>query len=116
MKNLKILNLSENKIKLLPSDMKDCLTLLETINLNNNRLEDVFNAIDVLSELPNLRSLFINLNKEEQVDYILKKMPHLEHLNGLPVDREELYEDEEGHDQTNSKNISDSFEYDERVK
>ena len=65
MKNLKILNLSENKIKLLPSDMKDCLTLLETINLNNNRLEDVFNAIDVLSELPNLRSLFINLNKEE---------------------------------------------------
>lgn len=64
------------------------------MNLNNNMLEDIFETIDVISEMPLLKSLYINLNKEEQVDYILKKMPILEQLNGLPVDRDELYESE----------------------
>ena len=61
------------------------------LNLNNNKLEDLFQAIDALSTIPCLKALYINLNKEEQVDYILKKMPQLENLNGLVVDREELY-------------------------
>ena len=44
-----------------------------------------------MASLPSLKSLFINLNKEEQVDYILRKMPRLEYLNGLQIDRDELY-------------------------
>lgn len=38
-----------------------------------------------------LKNLYINLSQEEQVDYILKKMPNLAYLNGLPVDRDDLY-------------------------
>lgn len=64
---------------------------METLNLNNNRIDNVCQAVDTLEYLPNLKSLFINLNKEEQVDYILKKLPLLEYLNGVAVDREELY-------------------------
>jgi hypothetical protein len=37
----------------------------------------------------------LNLTEEEQVDLILRKMPALEFLNGLAVDREELYMGEE---------------------
>ena len=38
-----------------------------------------------------LKELFINLTREDQVDFILRKLPKLEVLNGLPVDRNELY-------------------------
>ena len=38
-----------------------------------------------------LKALFINLTREEQVDFILRKLPKLEFLNGLAVDRDELY-------------------------
>ena len=45
--------------------------------------------------MPGLTSLKINLNKEEQVDYIIKNLPDLEHLNGLEVDRDMEEEEEE---------------------
>ena len=38
-----------------------------------------------------LKVLFISLTREDQVDFILRKLPRLEFLNGLAVDREELY-------------------------
>jgi hypothetical protein len=34
--------------------------------------------------------LFISLSIEEEVDYVLKQLPDLEYLNGLPIDREEI--------------------------
>ena len=43
--------------------------------------------------MPVLRSLYINLQEEEQVDQIMRLLPELEYLNGLPVDRDAL-EDE----------------------
>ena len=43
--------------------------------------------------MPALKSLYINLQEEEQVDLIMRNLPNLEYLNGLPVDRDE--EDEE---------------------
>ena len=39
--------------------------------------------------------LFISLTREDQVDFILRKLPRLEFLNGLAVDREELYSSQE---------------------
>lgn len=43
-----------------------------------------------MATLPNLRSLYINLQEEEQVDLLMRKLPNLEYLNRLPVDREAL--------------------------
>lgn len=45
-----------------------------------------------LATLPSLKSLYINLFEEEQVDLIMRYLPDLEFLNGLPVDREALNE------------------------
>lgn len=39
--------------------------------------------------MPNLHDLKLNLYLEEHVDLILKLMPQLQFLNGLPVEREE---------------------------
>lgn len=38
---------------------------------------------------PNLRDLKLNLYDEDHVDFIIKNMPQLEFLNGLPVERED---------------------------
>ena len=43
--------------------------------------------------MPVLRSLYVNLQEEEQVDMIMRTLPELEYLNGLPVDRDALEED-----------------------
>ena len=45
--------------------------------------------------MPILKSLYINLQEEEQVDLIIRMLPGLEFLNGLPVEREGLEEDGE---------------------
>ena len=103
MPNLRELNLSNNLISNIPSQLWQFLPNLESINLNNNQIpqeEDQF--ADVVNELSKigsqntndeagLKSLFINLTREQQVDFILRKLPRLEFLNGLAVDREELY-------------------------
>jgi hypothetical protein len=46
-------------------------------------------AIDSLLTVPNLKSLYVNLEHEEQVDDLMKKMGGLEFLNGIPVEHEE---------------------------
>ena len=48
-----------------------------------------------IATLPVLRSLYVNLQTEDQVDLIMRHLPNLEYLNGLPVDREALEEDPE---------------------
>ena len=35
----------------------------------------------------------MNLNEEEQVDYIMNSMPNLEYLNGLEVERDDEEEE-----------------------
>ncbi len=38
--------------------------------------------------MPKLNSLFLNLHMEDQVDMIMRNLPHLEYLNGLKVERD----------------------------
>jgi hypothetical protein len=73
MNNLEWLNINQNRIICIKTDVIDKLIKNDTLK-NNDRLE----------------SLFINLSREEEVEYILKKLPKLKYLNGLIVDREEL--------------------------
>jgi hypothetical protein len=73
MNNLEWLNINQNRIICIKTDVIDKLINNDTLK-NNDRLE----------------SLFINLSREEEVEYILKKLPKLKYLNGLIVDREEL--------------------------
>ena len=51
--------------------------------------------MDCLCELQSLRALRINLHEESQVDYLLRRLEGLEELNGLAVEREALFNDEE---------------------
>jgi hypothetical protein len=44
---------------------------------------------EILPIFPNLRDLKLNLYDEDHVDFIIKNMPQLEFLNGLPVERED---------------------------
>ena len=88
--------LESNQIEEVPESIQ-MLTNLEKININKNKLKSVFKAVDSLSRLRRLTSLFINLSEESQVDYIMKKLPDLQLLNGLEVDRE-LEEEEEEED------------------
>mmetsp|Transcript_39819 Transcript_39819/g.29375 ORF Transcript_39819/g.29375 Transcript_39819/m.29375 type:complete len:104 (+) Transcript_39819:287-598(+) len=48
-----------------------------------------------LNTLPQLKSLYINLHQEEQVDLIMRTLQDLEFLNGLKVEREILEEEQE---------------------
>ena len=45
--------------------------------------------------MQNLKSLHINLHEEEQVDYLLRTLVNLEFLNGLAVERDALFNEEE---------------------
>jgi len=45
--------------------------------------------------MPNLKVLFINLHEEEQVDYLLRTLASLQYLNGLAVEREALFNDDD---------------------
>jgi hypothetical protein len=46
--------------------------------------------------MPNVKDLKMNLYDEEHVDFIMRVMPQLQYLNGLPVEREEEEEEEGG--------------------
>ena len=48
-----------------------------------------------LRSIAELKSLFINLHQEEQVDLIMRTLENLEFLNGLKVERDILDEDQE---------------------
>ena len=84
------MNLQNNKLKEIPSNLAQILPKLEILNLNNNQLEDLYSVVDILSTFPNLKSLFINLALEEEVTYIMKMLPDLQYLNGQEVDREDF--------------------------
>jgi hypothetical protein len=64
------------------------LESVETLNLLNNlNLESIQDAVlQVNSLMPNLKHLHISLSMEEDVSFIIEKMPLLETLNGIHVD------------------------------
>ena len=62
---LRKLDISENYIKRLPSDLS-FLAQVSEFDLNGNPLEDVINSVDQIRDgMPGLRSLRINLHEEE---------------------------------------------------
>ena len=75
--HLKKLDLSENSLDFLPDNMS-CLSKLEELNINGNMFTDTLRTIDCVATLPRLRALFINLNEEDQVDYIMNQVGRIE--------------------------------------
>ena len=98
---MKELNLEDNYISTLPRDLSQIFENIENLNLNGNNFdEDEFGAIvGSLLTMPNLKSLFINLHEEEQVDLVMRSLEDLEFLNGLRVERDILEENEEGEEE-----------------
>ena len=94
--------MKDNQITELPMDMSG-LIHIANLNLNGNQFSNVSDrynqyymqlseTIQALQSLPNLRSVYMNLFKEDQVDYIMRTLENLEFLNGLKVERGILYE------------------------
>lgn len=63
------------------------------LNLQNIVFTDFETSVMSIATLPALRSLYVNLQTEDQVDLIMRHLPNLEYLNGLPVDRDALDEE-----------------------
>ena len=91
---LEELNLSNNQLQGLPTDLSS-LKAVANLNLQNIAFEDFERSVQSISTLPALRSLYINLQTEDQVDMIMRILPGLEYLNGLPVDRDALDDEEQ---------------------
>ena len=64
---------------------------------------------------PNLLSISINLFEEDQVDYLLRNLPNLENLNGLKVERDALFNDEEDSEEEQYQVVNDSINAQELV-
>lgn len=62
------------------------------LNFQNIAFEDFEKSVKAVATVPQLRSLYINLESEDQVDMIMRHLPNLEYLNGLPVERDALDE------------------------
>lgn len=62
------------------------------LNFQNIAFEDFEKSVKAIATVPQLRSLYINLESEDQVDLIMRHLPNLEYLNGLPVERDALDE------------------------
>ena len=54
-------------------------------------LQDICYTVgeEVQRYMPNVKDIKMNLYDEEHVDYIMRVMPQLQFLNGLPVERDE---------------------------
>jgi hypothetical protein len=66
------------------------LANVANLNMSNVDFDDFDQTVNSLATMKSLRSLYINLTEEDQVDLIMKKLPLLEYLNNLPVDRDGL--------------------------
>ena len=64
---------------------------IEALDLRDNMIEDIYYTVgeEVQRYMPNVKDLKMNLYDEDHVDYIMRVMPQLQYLNGLPVEREE---------------------------
>ena len=88
------INLADNHIRKLPDDLSSLTQIIE-FNVNGNPIDDLEAAVDSLATMPQLKVLHINLHEEEQVDYLLRTLSNLEYLNGLAVERDALFNEEE---------------------
>ena len=105
-----MLNLSENYLTKLPSNLSILKNLVE-INVNGNPIDDVELAVDALKTVgPQLKALSINLHEEEQVDYLLRHLGHMEILNGIKVEREALFDNSDEDEEQTDSNRKDEEE------
>ena len=86
--NLQTLDLSQNKLQTLmlvaPARFND----LSCLNIMNNPFTNVKHEVDLMQTMtPNLRELQMSLTDVADVDYLLNRLPHLERLNNIPVER-----------------------------
>jgi Leucine-rich repeat (LRR) protein len=87
---LRKINLADNEIAKLPEDLS-ILAQIEELNVSGNPLENLQAAVEALSTLPHLETLQINLHLEAEVDFLLRMLPNLQILNGLPVEHEAAF-------------------------
>ena len=91
---LKKINLSDNEIRKLPNDLS-CLGRIIELNLTGNPIENLQLAVESLMTMPVLNSLHINLHQEEEVDFLLRNLPGRQILNGLVVERDAIFSEDE---------------------
>ena len=58
---------------------------LKAIDITNNLFESFQNTVTSLSTLPLLENLTINLDTQDQVQYIFTNLPNVTVLNNYPV-------------------------------
>jgi Leucine-rich repeat (LRR) protein len=87
---LKDLQLSSVQITKLPTELVNCMAL-EEIGLNNCENLDFNQALDVLTQIPNLKNLNVSLNK---VSGLANKIAQLEQLETLVITNTDLNYDE----------------------
>ena len=107
-KNLRELNLEDNEITEVPRSFVIGAPQLEILNLNGNELGQFERAVDTIKEFKHLKSLFLNLVEESQVDYVMRTLSELEELNGLPVERD-LVDESDGEGDGSEQEV-DRFE------
>jgi len=80
LKQLKVLRLSNNFLKTLPSDLS-CLSRLEYLDLRNNQFDDVEELLSGLFSLPTLKHLYVTMDEQDE-DEIIISLTNLESFNG----------------------------------
>ena len=78
----------------MPNDLS-CLNKIVELNLTGNPVENLQLAVESLITMPVLSSLHINLHQEEEVDFLLRNLPGLQVLNGLVVERDAIFSEDE---------------------
>lgn len=86
-KNLKVLDISCNRIRRLPNDMS-LLKDLEIIDISDNLIENVEATLLALNTLPSLKELTYNFSLSDLKNSIHKYLPRLAILNGEPLKAE----------------------------
>lgn len=91
---LRKISMQNNEIRRLPADLSQ-LAQIREVNLSGNPIENLQKAVESLATMPQLESLQINLHLEEEVDFLLRSLPRLLSLNGLAVERDAIFSDED---------------------
>ena len=73
------LNLSDNQLTYIPSDLS-LLKKLKFLDIQRNPFSDFNKLVEALTSLPNLINLNINLKDKDEVELIFQKLPNLEKL------------------------------------
>ena len=100
--NVQNLNLSDNQLTYIPSDLS-LLKKLKFLDIQRNPFSDFNKLVEALTSLPNLINLNINLKDKDEVELIFQKLPNLEVLNEKKI-KEQLNEEENNNINNNINN------------